>query len=53
VATRAFSVSLGGFDPACRREEAQQRLLGSSTRPSRDRHRMAQTDNGRKVVVAV
>jgi uncharacterized protein (DUF1501 family) len=54
VATRAFSVSLGGFDLHADEKEAQQRLLGQlDTAVTNFVNRMAKTDNGRKVVVAI
>ncbi len=54
VATRAFSVSLGGFDLHADEKEAQQRLLGQlDTAVTGFVDRMAKTDNGRKVVVAI
>jgi uncharacterized protein (DUF1501 family) len=54
VATRAFSVSLGGFDLHAVEKEAQQRLLGQlDTAVTNFVNRMAGTDNGRKVVVAI
>jgi uncharacterized protein (DUF1501 family) len=54
VATRAFSVSLGGFDLHADEKDAQQRLLGQlDTAVTAFVNRMAKTDNGRKVVVAI
>jgi uncharacterized protein (DUF1501 family) len=54
VATRAFSVSLGGFDLHADEKDAQQRLLGQlDTAITAFVDRMAKTDNGRKVVVAI
>jgi uncharacterized protein (DUF1501 family) len=54
VATRAFSVSLGGFDLHAEEKDAQQRLLGQlDTAVTAFVNRMAKTENGRKVVVAV
>jgi uncharacterized protein (DUF1501 family) len=54
VATRAFSVSLGGFDLHADEKVAQQRLLGQlDTAVTAFVTRMAKTDNGRKVVVAI
>jgi uncharacterized protein (DUF1501 family) len=54
VATRAFSVSLGGFDLHADEKEAQQRLLGQlDTAVTAFVNRMAKTDNGRNVVVAI
>jgi uncharacterized protein (DUF1501 family) len=54
VATRAFSVSLGGFDLHADEKDAQQRLLGQlDAAITAFVGRMAKTDNGRKVVVAI
>jgi uncharacterized protein (DUF1501 family) len=54
VATRAFSVSLGGFDLHADEKDAQQRLLGQlDTAITAFVGRMAKTDYGRKVVVAI
>jgi uncharacterized protein (DUF1501 family) len=54
VATRVFSVSLGGFDLHADEKEAQQRLLTElDTAVTGFVHRMAGTDRGRKVVVAI
>jgi len=54
VATRAFSVSLGGFDFHADEKDAQRSLLGRlDTAVTAFVNRMAKTDNGRKVVVAI
>jgi uncharacterized protein (DUF1501 family) len=54
VATRVFSVSLGGFDLHADEKEAQQRLLTElDTAVTGFVHRMAGTDHGRNVVVAI
>jgi uncharacterized protein (DUF1501 family) len=54
VATRVFSVSLGGFDFHADEKEAQQRQLGElDTAVTAFVKRMAKTDRGRQVVVAV
>ncbi len=54
VATRVFSVSLGGFDFHADEKEAQQRLLGElDTAVTAFVHRMAGTPLGRQVVVAI
>jgi uncharacterized protein (DUF1501 family) len=54
VATRAFSVSLGGFDLHADEKDAQRSLLGRlDTAVTGFVNRMARTDNGRKVVVAI
>ena len=54
VATRAFSVSLGGFDFHAEEKDAQRSLLGRlDTAVTAFVNRMAKTDNGRKVVVAI
>jgi uncharacterized protein (DUF1501 family) len=54
VATRVFSVSLGGFDLHADEKAPQQRLLGQlDTAVTAFVNRMAKTDNGRKVVIAI
>jgi uncharacterized protein (DUF1501 family) len=54
VATRAFSVSLGGFDLHADEKDAQRSLLGRlDTAVTAFVNRMAKTANGRKVVVAI
>ncbi|SCF01493.1 DUF1501 domain-containing protein [Micromonospora mirobrigensis] len=54
VSTRVFSVSLGGFDTHADEKQLQEVLLGQLDRAlSRFADRMARTDAGRKVVVAV
>jgi uncharacterized protein (DUF1501 family) len=54
VATRVFSVSLGGFDLHADEKEAQQRLLTElDTAVTGFVKRMAGTDRGRNVVVAI
>ncbi|MGC9668681.1 DUF1501 domain-containing protein [Planosporangium sp. 12N6] len=54
VATRVYSVSLGGFDLHADEKEAQQRKLSElDTALTAFADRMARTDAGRKVVVAV
>jgi uncharacterized protein (DUF1501 family) len=54
VATRAFSVSLGGFDLHADEKDAQRSLLGRlDTAVTSFVNRMAKTDYGRKVVVAI
>jgi uncharacterized protein (DUF1501 family) len=54
VATRAFSVSMGGFDLHADEKEAQQRLLGQlDTAITGFVNRMARTERGRNVVVAI
>jgi len=54
VATRAFSVSLGGFDLHADEKDAQRSLLTRLDTPvTAFVERMAKTDNGRKVVVAI
>jgi uncharacterized protein (DUF1501 family) len=54
VATRVFSVSLGGFDLHAEEKEAQQRQLAElDTAVTGFVHRMAGTERGRNVVVAV
>ncbi|WBC16433.1 DUF1501 domain-containing protein [Micromonospora sp. WMMA1998] len=54
VATRVFSVSLGGFDTHADEKQLQQVLLGQLDGAlSRFADRMARTEAGRKVVVAV
>ncbi|MFC3502466.1 DUF1501 domain-containing protein [Micromonospora krabiensis] len=54
VSTRAFSVSLGGFDTHADERQLQEVLLGQVDRAlSAFVDRMARTDAGRKVVVAV
>jgi uncharacterized protein (DUF1501 family) len=54
VPTRAYSVSLGGFDTHANERDTQQRLLGDLDKaltPFVDR--MSRTDRGRKVVVLI
>jgi uncharacterized protein (DUF1501 family) len=54
VATRVFSVSLGGFDTHADEKEAQQRLLTElDSAVTAFVHRMAGTARGRQVVVAI
>ncbi|MBU8861603.1 MULTISPECIES: DUF1501 domain-containing protein [unclassified Micromonospora] len=54
VTTRVFSVSLGGFDTHADEKQLQEVLLGQLDRAlTRFAARMARTDAGRKVVVAV
>ncbi|BCB75545.1 DUF1501 domain-containing protein [Phytohabitans flavus] len=54
VATRVFSVSLGGFDTHADEKQAQSVLLGQVDKALTGfADRMARTDAGRKVVVAV
>jgi uncharacterized protein (DUF1501 family) len=54
VSTRVFSVSLGGFDTHADEKQLQEVLLGQLDRAlSRFADRMARTEAGRKVVVAV
>jgi uncharacterized protein (DUF1501 family) len=54
VATRVFSVSLGGFDLHADEKEAQQTQLGRLDRAvTAFVNRMAGTPNGRKVVTAI
>jgi len=54
VATRVFSVSLGGFDLHADEKDAQQRLLTEvDTAVGGFTDRMAKTEAGRKVVVAI
>jgi uncharacterized protein (DUF1501 family) len=54
VATRVFSVSLGGFDLHADEKDAQQRLLTElDTAVTGFVHRMAGTAPGRQVVVAI
>jgi uncharacterized protein (DUF1501 family) len=54
VATRVFSVSLGGFDTHADEKPAQQGLLGDLDRAvTAFVHRMAGTARGRQVVVAI
>jgi uncharacterized protein (DUF1501 family) len=54
VATRVFSVSLGGFDTHADEKQAQQRLLSElDGAVSGFVDRMAATEAGRKVVVAI
>ncbi|RKN40978.1 DUF1501 domain-containing protein [Micromonospora endolithica] len=54
VATRAFSVSLGGFDTHADEKQLQEVLLGQVDRAvTAFADRMARTEAGRKVVVAV
>ncbi|MGB2568654.1 DUF1501 domain-containing protein [Micromonospora citrea] len=54
VSTRVFSVSLGGFDTHADEKQLQQVLLGQVDRAlTRFADRMARTDAGRRVVVAV
>jgi uncharacterized protein (DUF1501 family) len=54
VATRVFSVSLGGFDTHADEKQAQSILLGQVDKALAGfADRMARTDAGRKVVVAV
>ena len=54
VATRVFSVSLGGFDLHADEKDAQQRLLTElDTAVTGFVHRMAGTPHGRNVVVAI
>jgi uncharacterized protein (DUF1501 family) len=54
VATRAYSVSLGGFDLHADEKEAQQRKLAElDTAVTGFADRMARTEAGRKVVVAI
>ncbi|MGN9908492.1 DUF1501 domain-containing protein [Phytohabitans sp. LJ34] len=54
VATRVFSVSLGGFDTHADEKQAQSILLGQVDKAlTAFAGRMARTDAGRKVVVAV
>ncbi|GLY21501.1 DUF1501 domain-containing protein [Micromonospora sp. NBRC 101691] len=54
VATRAFSVSLGGFDTHADEKQLQEILLGQVDRAVAGFvDRMARTEAGRKVVVAV
>ncbi|MEV0003686.1 DUF1501 domain-containing protein [Micromonospora sp. NPDC050980] len=54
VVTRVFSVSLGGFDTHADEKQLQQVLLGQLDGAlSRFTDRMARTEAGRKVVVAV
>jgi uncharacterized protein (DUF1501 family) len=54
VATRVFSVSLGGFDTHADEKIAQQRQLAElDTALTAFADRMARTDAGRKVVIAI
>ena len=54
VATRAYSVSLGGFDTHADERQLQEILLGQvDTAVTSFVDRMAKTEEGRKVVVAV
>jgi uncharacterized protein (DUF1501 family) len=54
VMTRVFSVSLGGFDLHANEKEAQQRLLSQlDSAVTGFVDRMARTDAGRRVVVAI
>lgn len=54
VATRVFSVSLGGFDTHADEKPSQERLLGELDQAvTAFVTRMAQTDRGRKVVVVI
>ena len=54
VATRAFSVSLGGFDTHANEKRLQEVLLGQLDRAvSNFVNRMARSEQGRKVVVAI
>jgi uncharacterized protein (DUF1501 family) len=54
VATRVFSVSLGGFDTHADEKDAQQRLLTEvDTAITGFVNRMARADAGRRVVVAI
>jgi len=54
VATRVFSVSLGGFDTHADEKDTQQRLLGElDTAVGSFVDRMARTEAGRRVVVAI
>jgi hypothetical protein len=54
VATRVFSVSLGGFDTHAEEKATQQRLLSElDTAVSRFADRMTRTEAGRRVVVAI